>query len=65
MPLSLTDSQLSALFELALPLSPPDRTLFLEEVAAELGKNPTLVLGDGLVRLRGRRRSGRRPRYAH
>jgi hypothetical protein len=44
--LSFTDEQLSALMRAATPLSPADRSAFLEEVAAKLSGQ---VLGDGLV----------------
>jgi hypothetical protein len=45
-PLALTDEQLSAVYAAAEPLVPADRSLFLQDVAAELdGKE----LGDGRV----------------
>jgi hypothetical protein len=47
-PLRLTDQQLDQIFALALPLAVPDRSKFLEEVAAELNKNPSLM-GDGYI----------------
>jgi hypothetical protein len=44
--LSFTDDQIDAIMRAATPLSPDDRSSFLEEIAAKLdGK----VLGDGIV----------------
>jgi hypothetical protein len=45
--LALTDESLSTLMRLASPLAPADRSVFLREVAEQLGRYE--VLGEGLV----------------
>ena len=45
--LSLDDSELSAIMASAQPLAPPDRDLFMRDVAAELAKHSER--GPGLV----------------
>ena len=47
MPLSLSDSELSAIVEAARPLEPNARAAFVEAVAVELARHP--VIGDGTV----------------
>jgi hypothetical protein len=47
MPLALTDEQLDAIHRAAWPLAPHDRASFLEAVAIELAREPTI--GDGVV----------------
>ena len=46
-PLSLSDSELSAIVEAARPLAPRDRTKFVEAVAVELSRYPEI--GPGIV----------------
>jgi hypothetical protein len=46
-PLALTDSQISAIMALARPLSPDQRSRFLELLAAKL--NGQRELGDGAI----------------
>jgi hypothetical protein len=47
MPLSLSDDAMAVLLRLAAPLSPDDRALFLQDVAAQLREH--CEIGDGLV----------------
>jgi hypothetical protein len=47
MPLALTDAQITTIMRIARPLSPPQRTAFLEMLAAKL--NGQRELGDGEV----------------
>jgi hypothetical protein len=45
--LRLTDAELEVVFNAARPLHPRDRDRFLQAIASELAKLPTL--GDGVV----------------
>jgi hypothetical protein len=46
-PLALTDAQLDIVFRMAAPLLDVDRSMFLEDVARELGG--LRAIGDGIV----------------
>jgi hypothetical protein len=53
MPLALSDSQITAIMQLARPLRPAQRTAFLEMIAAKLNGRAGQI-GDGAMRVRRR-----------
>jgi hypothetical protein len=48
-PLSLNDSELSALMDAAAPLAPDVRDLFVKQVASELASRRADEVGPGLI----------------